>query len=142
MHPDTIIFRDTLDGLNLIDHVDFDTHHMGNILDTILTIQESNLVSNTKQDCLFSDHYFIQFEIVTIVCNYTGKDITYCKVKNIDHTSFAEDIMKSLADANIQELDLDSIVALYNGTMSDVLDKHAPLKQKKVLDCPTVQQIS
>ena len=35
MHPDMIIFRGTLDGLNLIDHVDFDTHHMGNILDTI-----------------------------------------------------------------------------------------------------------
>ena len=36
--------------------------------------------------------------------------------------------MKSLANSNIKELDLDSIVSLYNGTMSDVLDKHAPLK--------------
>ena len=50
--------------------------------------------------------------------------------------------MNSLADSNIQELDLDSIVALYNGTMFDVLDKHVPLKQKKVLDCPMVQQIT
>ena len=47
MHLDRIIFRDTLDGLNLIDHVDIDTHHMGNILDTILTTQGSTLVSNT-----------------------------------------------------------------------------------------------
>ena len=37
MHPDMIILRDIFDGLNLIEHVDFDTHHMGNILDTILT---------------------------------------------------------------------------------------------------------
>ena len=142
MHLDTIIFSNTLDGLNLIDHVDFDTHHMGNILDTILTTQESTLVSNTKQGCLFSDHYLIQYEIVTTVCNYTAKEVAYCKVKNIHHISFTEDINISLADSNIQELDLDSIVTFYNGTMSDVLDKHAPLKQKKVLDCPMVQQIS
>ena len=55
-HPDTIIVKDTLDGLNLIDHVDFVTHHMGNGLDTVLITQESTLVSNTKQGCFFSDH--------------------------------------------------------------------------------------
>ena len=59
-------------------------------------------------------------------------------MKNINCTSFAEDFMKSLADSNIQELDLDIIVALHNSTMSDVLDKHVPLKKKKVPDCPTV----
>ena len=59
-------------------------------------------------------------------------------MRNINHTSFAVDITKSLADSNIQELDLDSSVALYNVTMSDVLDKHASLMQKKVADCPTV----
>ena len=53
-HPDTIIFKDTLDGLNLFDHVNFDTNHMGNRLDTILTTQETTLNSNTKQGCLFS----------------------------------------------------------------------------------------
>ena len=138
MHPAMIIFRDTLDGLNLIDHVDFDTNHMGNILDTILTTQESTLVINTKHSCLFSDHYLIQFEIVTNVCSYTAKEVAYHKAKNINDTSCAEDIRKSLADSDIQELDLDTIVALYNGTMSDVLDKHGPLKEKKVLDCPMV----
>ena len=56
----------------------------------------------------------------------------------VDHTSFAEDIMKSVANPNIKELDLDSIVSFYNGNISDVLDKHAPLEQKKVLDHPTV----
>ena len=48
-HLDIIIFKDTLDGLNLIDHVDFDTHHMGNRLDTILTTQESSLVSKLNK---------------------------------------------------------------------------------------------
>ena len=85
-----------------------------------------------------SDHYFIQFEIVTTVCNYTAKEVAYCRVENINQTSFTEDITKSLLDTNIQELDLDFIVALYNGTMSDVLEKHAPFKQKKVPDRPMV----
>ena len=58
-HPDTIIFKDALNGLNLIDHVDFDTHHMGNRLDTVLTTKESTLLSNTKQGCLFANHYII-----------------------------------------------------------------------------------
>ena len=133
-----IIFKDTLDGLNLIDHRDFDTHHIGNRLDTILTTQKSTLVSNTKQGCLFSNHYLIQFDIVTTECNYTAKEVAYCKVKDIDHTSFTEDITKPLADSNFQKLDLDSIMSLYNGTMSDVLDKHAPLMWKKALDHPRV----
>ena len=33
--------------------------------------------------------------------------------------------MKSLVDSNIKELHLYTIVALYNGTLSDVLDKCA-----------------
>ena len=111
---------------------------MGNILETILTTQESTLVSNTKQGCLFSDHYLIWFDIVTTVCNYTAKEVAYHKVKDINHISFTEDITKSLADSNIQELDLDSIMSLFKGTISDVLDKHALLKQKKVSDNPRV----
>ena len=101
---------------------------MGNRLDTILTTQESTLVTYTKQGCLFSNYSLVQFDIVTTVCNYTAKEEAYHKVKDNGHTSFAEVIMKSLAYSNIQELDLDSIMSLYNGTMSDVLEKHTPLK--------------
>ena len=42
--------------------------------------------------------------------------------------------MKFLPDSNIHELDLNTIVALYNGTLSDVLDKHVSLKQKKIVE--------
>ena len=101
---------------------------IGEIYWMLLITQESTLVINTKQGCLFSNHYIIQFEIVTTVCNYNAKEVAFCKVKNNNHTSFAEDITKSLADSNIQELDIDTIVALYNSTMSGVLDKHMPLK--------------
>ena len=36
-HPDTALFQETLDGLDLRDHVDFATHCFGNSLDAVIT---------------------------------------------------------------------------------------------------------
>ena len=44
-HPDTALFEETLDGLDLRDHVDFTTHHLGNSLDAVITSQDDPMVN-------------------------------------------------------------------------------------------------
>ena len=56
-HPDTALFEETLDGLNLRDHVDFTTHHPGNSLQAVITAQDNPMVNKVVKGELFSDHY-------------------------------------------------------------------------------------
>ena len=41
-HPDTVLFKETLDGLNLRNQIDFATDHFDNSLDAVITIQENS----------------------------------------------------------------------------------------------------
>ena len=58
-HPDTVLFEETLDGLNLRDHVDFMTHHLGNSIDAVITSQDDPMVNTVVQGELFSDYYWV-----------------------------------------------------------------------------------
>ena len=56
-HTDTVLFEETLGGLNLRDHVDFTPHHIENSLDAVITTQDDPMVNTVVQGELFSDHY-------------------------------------------------------------------------------------
>ena len=131
-HPDTALFQETLDGLGLRDHVDFATHHLGNSLDAVITSQDDPMVNTVVQGELFSDHHWVFFNITSSIIMYQVEDIAYRKTKLISPDAFAGDISCELEFANVDHLDLKSGLALYNSTLTQVLNQHAPMKRKSV----------
>ena len=55
-NSDTRHFQDVLDSFGLINHIGFDTHHLENALDLVITSARDNFIRNPYQGHLFSDH--------------------------------------------------------------------------------------
>ena len=63
------------------------------------------------------------------------KEITYRKFRSIDRNKFQEDIRNSPLTL-MPSSSLTGIVKQYSSVLTEVLDKHAPLKKKKVIIRP------
>ena len=48
-NQDTIIFQDTIESLGLRNQVSFPAHRLQNTLDTIITTEDSDIISDTHQ---------------------------------------------------------------------------------------------
>ena len=141
-HPDRVLFEETLDGLNLRDHDNFVTHHLENSLDAVITTQDDTMVNTVAQGELFLDHYWVFFNITSSISMYKVKEVAYRKTKLISPDTFACDISQVIESAHLDHLNLKSSLALYNSTLTQVLDQHAPLKRKFVPNCRPVPWLS
>ena len=91
-HPDTVLFEEAPDGLNLRNQGDFATHHLENHLDAVITSQDDPMVNTVAQGDLFSDHYWVIFNITSCISMYQVKEVAYRKTKLISLDTFACDI--------------------------------------------------
>ena len=132
LHPDAVLFCETLGGLGLKNHVDFVTHHLGNSLDAVMTFQDDLIVNTVIQGELFSDHHWVFFNISSSTIKYRVEVIAYRKTKLISTDAFADDISHELQLLDTDQLDLEPGLALYNSTLMKVLNQHAPIKRKSV----------
>lgn len=64
------------------------------------------------------------------------RQISYRKLKEIDHEAFSLDIQKSFSHID-SSADLNEIVHLYNKSLHNILDSHAPLKSCKITIRPS-----
>ena len=120
-------FLDLLSSLGLDQHVDKPTHISGNTLDLIITRSFDSLVSTSPSiDYLFSDH-------MTVLCDITLKKpppktkiVTYRKIKAIDREKLRGELRSSQLCVNTPDT-LDQLVECYNKTLSEALDRHAPV---------------
>ena len=133
-HPDTVLFEETQDGFKLRNQVDFVTHHLENSFDAVITTQEDPVVDTVAQGDPFSDHYWVFFNITHSISTYQVKEVAYRKTKVISPDTFAYDISQVMVSVHLDQLNLKSSLALYNSTLTQVLDQHAPLKRKFVPD--------
>ena len=83
---------------------------------------------------MFSDHNIVYFNIITLKQSNTIKEITYRKFKNINMLNFNEDVEQHLYTHYSNNLSLTEKIQLYKNTLKMTLDKHAPLKRRKVTD--------
>ena len=91
-HSDTVLFDETLDSLNLRNQVDFAAHHLNNSLYDVTTIQDEPIVDTVVQGDLFSDQYWVYFNITNSTSTHQVKEIAYRKTKLISPDTFAYDI--------------------------------------------------
>ena len=63
---------------------------------------------------------------------------TVRKFKNIDIAAFSADIASSMLCASVHWDNIDALSDCFNKTLTDILDKFAPLKTRTMTDRPMV----
>ena len=121
-------FQDVLDSLGLTNHIGFDTHHLANMLDLVITSARDNFIGNPYQCHLFSDHNTVFFEITSNRAKAGQCKVSFRKLKSINIQAFCNDISLHLSGIDFTKFSLDRSRSLQLFMLSSMLDVHAPLK--------------
>lgn len=120
-------FKNSIQAMGLIQHVDFSTHKDGNTLDLVLTEEVNGVdVLSCQPGPFLSDHCAVKIETNVKKETITSKTVTFRDFKNMDETAFAKD----LKAISIQCENVDMCVDQFENEIQNVLDTHAPFKQK------------
>lgn len=129
--PDSRVFTDIVDAMGLTPHVTIPTHKAGHTLDQVYTLLDNQVeVSKCSQGLLLSDHFVIECHASVPTSSIATKTVTSRKLKDIDYTAFMNDINN---DA-IRLTDIDEAVRTLDAELLRVLDKHAPMKERRVTE--------
>ena len=127
---DTRQFNNIIESYNLRQHVLAPTHKLGNTLDLLLTRASDSGVKHIEvKNHLLSDHFAVHFSLSISRPSRPIKTINYRNYKNIDIPAFKSDL-KKLELQSTTLYDPDELAIAYNKVLSQILDKHAPLKRK------------
>ena len=131
-------FLELLTSMGLEQHVDKPTHISGHTLDLIITrCSDSLLCAKPIADYLFSDH-------ITVLCDLElgkpppkVKQVFSRKIKDIDRKKLQSDLLLSELCKSTPDT-LDELVNSYSTTLTQALDRHAPLRTKVIRSRPLV----
>ena len=129
---DTVTFSYFLDSFNLVNHVKGPTHISGHTLDLMITEHDQPLIEGIATGHILSDHCFVDSILTVYHTKPPIKKIRYRKLKDIDSKKFNRDVMNKMIELLDPAMELSSLVTEYDKRLIGVLDKHAPLKEKKV----------
>lgn len=130
-------FLDILESMDLEQHVAGPTHNRGHTLDLIITRQSDSIVKNNPTiGQFFSDRAAVLYDLNSIKPEASVKTVTNRNFKSVNIESFKSDLAKSaLCNENIVNLSYD-LVSSYNSTLSLLIESHAPLKTRTVVNRP------
>ena len=121
------IFSDTMEALELQQHVNFETHCAGNILDLLFTEIASQLTMRTFKGRYISDHRAIVIEFDIRVQHTLSRSVTFRNLKKINVSEF----QSSLNFSNINNLDdLQSVYNKYQNELTRLINWVAPERTK------------
>ena len=130
--PNVIKFSKLLEEFSLHQHVTSPTCKSLNTLDLVMTRSSDEiLLAKPKVKNFISDHAAIICHLRFCKPNLVPREFSYRKIKDIDLSTFKKDIIESDLVQNPAE-DLEELVKQYNQTLSNILNKHAPLKTCKI----------
>ena len=133
---------DTFGLQQLISEPTRETASSSTIIDHIATNDPRNVVESGVQQTCISDHY-----VVYVVRKYFGslkpqhKMITTRQMKNFDEELFLGDLASVDWRSIVSDSgSLDDAVSRWSDTLSQIIDKHAPLREKRVSErfCPWI----
>ena len=136
LHTDTSshctkVFHDILSSFDLQQLVSFPTHSHGHTLDLLIASSACTFRSVFQSDHI-SDHFTVIGVMSVLVPSPAyHKTISYRNLKSINLDAFQCDILNSDLIICPAENAVD-LANQYNSVLSSILDKHAPLKSKRV----------
>ena len=131
-------FLSLLDSYHLNQHVTFATTRYGHTLDLLITRSNSEIITSVEYTIPFiSDHYTIH---ATLTVPMSARAPVVSKqiraLRSVDTTAFSHDILNSDLFSSTPTT-LDTYLNLFNSTLSNLIDKHAPLK---TVTCSSTKQ--
>ena len=133
LNSDVIKFYEILNSFSLVQHVSVPTHDLGNTIDLVISNPNNVQITNLSV-CADtpSDHSLIYFTINFDAVPTKPVLFRYRNLRQINSFDFKADLESKLTE--FQSLNLTSgfenAITMYNQIQQDVLDKHAPLKEK------------
>lgn len=134
-------FKELITSFGFIQQANSSTHIHGHIIDFILTRPLDNIVPTvTITDIGISDHFLLLGEIEINNTNKCFKSVSSRNWKQFNLDSFNSDLIHSpLLQTNISALSLTESVNLYNSTLTQLIDVHAPTVTKRVSTRPNTE---
>ena len=129
-HPDTATFNDFYESFDLVNFTTYTTHISKHTLDLVIT-SSHKLIKSIELGHFLSDHCFVDATLHVNRTEPLKKHIKFCKLKNFSSAQFHLDLRDCLEDQPEQP---DGQVEQYNTKLHEVLDKHAPIIEKKIMD--------
>ena len=135
---DTIRYKELLNNAMLSQHINCPTHDEGGTLDHVIT--SVHLDSKIKdievvESGTLSDHFFVSFSIsdCTLPKPVTSEKVLhYRNFRDINVETFKKDICNSVLNQSDHFTSLDDACALYQETLTDIMDRHCPVVKKTI----------
>ena len=138
IHLDTdnanaVKFKELLNSFNLKQLVQEPTHDKRHILDLVITRTDDLDISNIRIDySLPSDHAVVHFNINTLRPKKSSATKQHRNLKNLNTKKLNDDLLEvAKKSANVD--DINQLVALYNTSLLESIDKLAPTKTKHIV---------
>ena len=126
-NADIKISMDTMEELGLQQWVDFGTHHLGNTINLVFTELASNIeMMRCTPGPFISDHCVVKCEIKYRRDRPMEEYIRYWKINKIDTDAFVKDLLLA---KTTDDLDLATMLDVFQQELGKVLDEHAPINQ-------------
>ena len=115
------------------------THDLGGTLDLVITTKD--MMKNFDEpikvlgDGTSSDHYLVWFDAHLKTKPVLSEETTYSSYRNfkmINLETFKQDIISSDLGKKTFDCPLDDAISLYNDVLTELMDKHCPVKKKKM----------
>ena len=135
-HNHVVTFNQILTSYNLIQHVTGPTHNLGHTLDLFITNEDSPFSYKVCTTDNLSDHFSITATLDFHIPPIPHKFISYRPIRKINLQLFLSDLTKSELITNPANT-VSSLYSQYHSVLSDLLDRHAPIKSKT---CPARQR--
>ena len=129
-------FLDLLSTFNLTQHIKVPTHKDNYTLDLIITQEDELTATNfSVHDPVISDHLALHCNLHVDKPPNIKKRINYRKFRSINTDDFQHDIVNSALYSSPKTV-LAELSDQYDSVLSSILDKHAPLQTKTVIQRP------
>ena len=132
-NPDARTFLDLLASMGLKQHVNVPTHVSGHTLDLLITREHDPAISSVPvADRYLSDHASVLCSLNSAKPDCVAKIIRYRQLRATDFDALRQDVEKSELCTR-EYSDLNELTSSYNSTLTSLLDKHVPMKEKVVV---------
>ena len=116
--------------LHLVQHISVPTHRRGHTLDRLIASEDISIQDIEVVDKLLSDHFVMSFSFSLRKPARETRDVSSRDIRRINLNAFK-------ADVGALQLDSSDRLHSYNSGLREVLDKHAPLRHRRITDRPS-----
>ena len=127
-------FCNILETLKFVQNICTETHRSHHLLDFIITRKDCTIVSDFLVSDFISDHRALHASLQCIRPHPVRKQISVRAIRRIKDDAIVKDLDKFSIDQRC--VDVDTMVEMYDRFLSELLDKHVPLKKITVVDRP------